>query len=61
MIGWIIWFFVTPVILWKDWKTISELGETDLVVCIVFYVTFGVGFFLWFLHRYKKIASELEK
>jgi hypothetical protein len=61
MIGWIACFFVTPVVLWKDWKTISELGATTLAICIASYIVFGGGFLLFFLHRYKKIASELEK
>jgi len=61
MIGWITCFFVMPVILWKDWKTISELGATALVICIVSYVIFSAGFFLLFLRRYRKIASESGK
>jgi hypothetical protein len=61
MIGWVTCFFVMPVVLWKDWKTIFDLGATTLALCIALYVVFGGGFLLFFLHRYKRIASELGK
>jgi len=54
----IVGFFAAPLVLFNDWKTISELGATTLLVCIVFYVIFGAGFLLFFLRRYKKIARE---
>jgi hypothetical protein len=59
VIGWVICFFAMPVVLWNDWKTIFDLGATTLALCIASYVVFGGGFLLFFLHRYKKIASRL--
>jgi hypothetical protein len=58
MVWWVICFFVMPVILWNEWKTISTLGTATLAVCVIGYVVFGGGFFILFLRRYKRVTRE---
>jgi len=54
----IVGFFAAPLVLFNDWKSISDFGTATLVVCVSFYIIFSVGIFLFFLRRYKKIARE---
>lgn len=48
-------FFIGPFIFWND---VSRFNSTGLTIYfILHFVTFG-GSILFFLHRYKKIASD---
>jgi hypothetical protein len=60
MIVWVISFCLMPVICWNDWQRIFQVGTVAFAICAASYVIFAVGFFLFFLFIYKKIAKENE-
>jgi hypothetical protein len=60
MIVWVISFCVMPIICWNDWQRIFQVGTTAFAICAASYVIIAVGFFLFFLRKYKKIAKENE-
>ena len=60
MIVWVISFCVMPIIDWNDSQRIFQLGTTAFAICAASYIIIAVGFFLFFLRKYKKIAKESE-